>query len=256
MIIFVQNGVIMTKRALFVVCMLLVLACKKEKTVNYEGDGGVTPVPDAVDLGIYIDKPDGSEYCVRWASFNLGASSEEESGEFLSWGELHSKLDYSWDTYIWAKGQHIVTKYCTSESSWTGKKKKPDNKTRLDRSDDAATVRLGHQWRMPTKQEMEALIATRSDKVNYTWEFQTVSGVDGWRITRLETGANIFIPQCGSYEGKEKNKTYPDAGYYWTSDLGQSDIMATFAFLNLGSGVYCIEHERSEGMSVRPVWVD
>lgn len=245
----------MIKRLLYSAFLLLIFAgCKKEEPV-YNGDGGVTPVPDAIDLDIIIDKPGGGEYCVRWASFNLGASSEEESGDFLAWGELQPKNDYSWDTYKWAKGTHVLTKYCTGESSWAGKKKKPDGKTRLDRADDAATVRLGGKWRMPTQNEMEALLATKSDKVNYSWERVTVSGVSGWRITRLETGANIFIPQVGSYDGKEKAKWYTDAGYYWTSDL-ETDISGSFAFFNKDDSPYIISHERSEGMTVRPVWVE
>lgn len=234
--------------------VMALAACKKEDPV-YEGDGGVTPVPEAVDLGIYIDKPDGGEYCVKWASFNIGASSEEESGDYLAWGELHPKKDYSWDTYIWAAGMHRLTKYGTDESSWEGKKKKPDNKTRLDPADDAATVRLGGKWRMPTFNEMDALLATKSDKVNYTWEYVAVAGIYGWRITRLETGANIFIPQVGSYEGKEKTKFYADAGYYWTSDL-ENEIFGHFAFFNKDVSPYIIGHDRSEGMTIRPVWVE
>lgn len=246
-------------RKIFVISLaaavLACAACKKDEPVVYNGDGGITPVPEAVDLGIYADKKGGGDYCVKWASFNLGASSEEQSGDYLAWGEITPKHNYSWDTYKWATDDQKLTKYCSNQDSWTGKSKKCDKKTRLDPGDDAATVRLGGKWRMPTKLEMEGLLATKSDTEHYSWEYQTISGMKGWRITWLETGANIFIPQACNYEGAAFNPYFPQSGSYWTSDL-DNDIMANFAFFNEKNPPYIISHERIEGMTIRPVYVE
>ena len=47
------------------------------------GNEPVVPVPEAVDMGL----------SVKWASYNLGASSPEEFGEYYAWGEVTPK-DY------------------------------------------------------------------------------------------------------------------------------------------------------------------
>ena len=60
--------------------LIIIPSCKKEEPV-YNGDGGKTPVPEAVDLGIMVERADGTEYNVKWASWNLGASSEAEAGD-------------------------------------------------------------------------------------------------------------------------------------------------------------------------------
>ena len=48
----------------------------------------------AVDLGL----------SVKWATFNLGATKPQASGDFFSWGETEPKSNYSWSTYKWCDG--------------------------------------------------------------------------------------------------------------------------------------------------------
>ena len=80
--------------AALVVLLLPVESCKKHQyspETNTSGGSdnpggsdtplrpgdGVTPVPDAVDLGMIVNGKN-----VKWASFNLGASSPEQSGQY------------------------------------------------------------------------------------------------------------------------------------------------------------------------------
>ena len=49
-----------------------------------------------VDLGL----------SVKWAGWNVGASSPEEYGGYYAWGELYEKSDYDWDTYQY-RGQRF-----------------------------------------------------------------------------------------------------------------------------------------------------
>ena len=97
----------------------------------------------AVDLGL----PSG----LKWASCNIGATTPEEYGYYYAWGETTTKADYSWETYKYANGaKNKLTKYCTDASY--GDNGFADNKTTLDLEDDAAHVKWGGSWRMPTGQ--------------------------------------------------------------------------------------------------------
>lgn len=95
-----------------------------------------TFVNGPVDLGL----PSG----LKWASANLGAEYPTENGGYYAWGEVRTKPQYDWTTYLWCKGTYgSITKYY---ETFTG----TDGKYSLETSDDAASVALGGNWRMPT----------------------------------------------------------------------------------------------------------
>lgn len=102
--------------------------------------------PEAIDMGMVINGKN-----VKWASFNIGASSSEEYGLYFSWGEIEPKSDYSWSTY----------KFGTSDSGPFSKYNTNDNKTDLEtgiNGDDVASKKLGGKWRMPTHEEWAELL--------------------------------------------------------------------------------------------------
>ena len=80
-----------------------------------------TPEPEYVDLSL----------SVKWATFNIGATSPEEYGDYFAWGETEPKDKYSWATYKWGTSSNLI-KYNTT-----------DGKTILEPADDAATVNWG-----------------------------------------------------------------------------------------------------------------
>ena len=109
---------------------------------------GIANGHEWVDLGL----PSGT----KWATTNVGATTPEEYGDYFAWGETEPKSDYSWSTYKWCNGSSTtMTKYCESSSYGT-----VDNKTILELSDDAANVKWGGKWRMPTVEEIEELLNT------------------------------------------------------------------------------------------------
>ena len=236
--------------------LIIIPSCKKEEPV-YNGDGGKTPVPEAVDLGIMIEKADGTEYNVKWASWNLGASSEAEAGDYLCWGEIYAKDHYDWESYKYGYGtnENRVTKYCDNPGDWGGKKRKPDGIMSLLSEDDAATVRLGGRWRIPSKAEAEALFATKENKTDYTWTYETIGGTPGWRITWNQNGNNIFIPQVYSIEMDKLQNTGTHNGLYWIKDLETTLFAYIMCFWGNNSS-YCLNRQRFDGMSVRPVCVE
>ena len=200
-----------------------------------------TVPPGAVDLGL----------SVLWASCNLGASTPEEYGDYYAWGETTAKNYYDRSTYKWCDGSNYsrtMTKYCTDSSYGT-----IDNKTVLELNDDAAHVRLGGNWRMPTEEEWHELLVWCSvDRIsNYNG-----TGVAGYIVKgRGDYTDNwIFLPAAGL----RRDKNLEDAGaigYYWSScldtDNPQWARLVRF-IISLGRGDWT-GYYRDNGQSVRPV---
>ena len=190
-----------------------------------------TPKPQVVDLGL----------SVKWASFNIGATSPEDYGGYYAWGETEEKSNYSWSTYKWCNGSYdTMTKYCKSSSYGT-----VDNKKTLELSDDVAHVKLGGSWRMPTLDEIKELINDCS------WSWTTQNGVNGYKVTG-PNGNSIFLPAAGYRIGTRVDFRGSD-GFYWSGTLG--DAYSYFAYyLNIYSssrGWY--DNGRVIGHTVRPV---
>ncbi len=179
---------------------LMVLAVMFFGTVG-NGKGKVTEdkaksaeAVEAVDLGL----------SVKWANMNVGAKKASGFGSYFAWGETKPKEYYSWNTYVWSRGDtQFLTKYSTT-----------DRRAQLALSDDAARANLGGEWRMPTVDEYEELI----NPDNCTWEWTSKDGVNGYKVTGKKTGNSIFLPITGF-------RFYADVqfralnGIYWTSSL-------------------------------------
>jgi len=137
-------------------------------------------VSNAVDMGL----------SVKWASVNLGASSPETRGDYYAWGETITKSTYSWSTYRFGtSASGPFSKYNTQSSYGT-----VDNKTRLDLEDDAARVKLGGKWRIPTDAEWAEL------REQCVWIWTTQNGVNGYKV-RAANGNSIFLPAGGYMDG-------------------------------------------------------
>ena len=211
---------------------LLSVSCNKDDKPGKGkyGVDGVTPLPEAVDLGTVVNGK-----TIKWASFNLGASKEYEYGDYYAWGETATKSDYSWATYTYANGSYNkLTKYCPKDKTdyWDVAGKEPDGEVTLLPSDDVAHVKLGGKWRMPTLDEINALLSLRTND-DYTWEKWALptdengneikdnwgNVVRGLRITRKSTGATLFLPASGYCGGASIGKNAGSWGYFWSSSL-------------------------------------
>lgn len=208
---------------------------------GYNPDSSVS-VPEAIDLGL----PSG----LKWASFNLGATKPEEYGNYYAWGETTPKESYGWAVYQFGT-ENSLTKYC--DRSDYGYEGFIDGKTTLDPDDDAAIVNLGGKWRMPTFSELAEL------KDNCTWEWITLNGVNGSKVTG-PNGNSIFIPAAGfSFTG--------DVGFYaylWSSSLferfpswAHGLSIGDFSYLTGTWGDVRLDlsfEHRERGQSIRPVY--
>lgn len=136
--------------------------------------------PDAVDLGL----------SVKWASFNLGATSPSEAGYYFAWAETEPRTISPGYDHKWSNSNKYVIQ------SGDGQ---------MDSADDAAAVNLGNGWRIPTRDEWLEL------KYDCTWTEEILDEVAGIRATSTKNGNSIFFPYAGyadySYENPRYNGT-------------------------------------------------
>ena len=153
----------------------------------------------AVDLGL----------SVKWANMNVGALKPEASGLYFAWGEVEPKETYTEDNYKWSTDSYTsLTKYNIHSPGTV------DNLATLAPEDDAAHVRLGGKWRIPTVAECNEL-CTECD-----WEVIEQNGIKGVKVTgRKEgyTGNSIFIPFSGGFSDELNGDG--EAMWCWTSSL-------------------------------------
>ena len=208
---------------------------KAEKTITYE----------YVNLGL----PSG----LKWATYNIGASSETESGVYFQWGETsgvseslvgkYSNKNYSEPSYKHCEGTlDTLIKYNTDSSYGT-----VDNKKVLDPEDDAATQIMGGDWRMPTQDELQELV----DNTDKAWT--QVNGVNGCKFTsKKDTSKYIFIPAAG-YCSYGSMGNVGSRAYVLSSSLDTSDPRNAWSLMVRSGNYNRFANNRSEGKSVRGV---
>lgn len=186
-----------------------------------------------VDLGL----PSG----IKWALYNLGASTPEEYGDYFAWGETETKSNYSWSTYKYGSSATLLTKYNTKSSNGS-----VDNKLTLELSDDAANVKWGGCWRIPTKEELDEL------RDNCTLEWTAQNGINGYKLTSKNNEKSLFLPAAGYRSGTSLSNagTY---GRYWSLSLNWSSPGYAF-YLNSNSTDFGkASNYRYIGLPIRPV---
>lgn len=193
-----------------------------------------------VDLGL----PSGT----LWATMNVGANSETDYGLYFAWGEtegytasqIPSKKKFYWDDYKFGSPSPF-SKYGN------------DGLTKLELTDDAASVNMGGDWHMPTVEQFVELFNT--DYVTNAWvtDYQG-SGISGRLFTSVNNGNTLFIPAAGfCHEGEVDG--VGGCGNVWSSSLSTYDVGTAwyFSFDNNEAGVNDIGGGRFLGRSVRGV---
>ncbi|MBR6068801.1 MAG: hypothetical protein IKP45_13505 [Bacteroidales bacterium] len=180
-----------------------------------------------------------------WAACNIGAYNQEDFGNYYAWGEITTKENYNWETYIYAEGttndDPRLIKYCNSYeygNNYT------DNLIVLETSDDVANTIWGANWRMPTYSEFSEL------KSYCTAVWTTQNGVKGYLFTGTN-GNSIFLPAagfCSSYVNSQVNQR----GSYLTSTISESGSGAKGLSFSDASNTI-IGLDRYMGFSIRAV---
>ena len=75
-----QIRVITMKKFTYLLTLITISLCFVQCETNKIGQNGVHKGHEYVDLGL----PSG----LKWATYNVGATAPEESGEYFAWGEV------------------------------------------------------------------------------------------------------------------------------------------------------------------------
>ena len=178
------------------------------------------PVANFVDLGL----------SVKWAEWNMGASSVTDRGGYYGWGDPTGEL-YSSSSSDYAKGN--------TNSNIAGTEY------------DLAHVQWGGKWRMPTAAEIKEL---ESLEWNYEENYGG-SGIPGWKIT-AKNGKSIFLPSNGY-----KSPNHPEginidrSTYYWTSEIVDL-YQPKYANFNATNFIIVSQTDKNVWMPLRPVYDD
>lgn len=203
------------------------------KAVLYNEEGKVIKKAiwgdnDAVDLGL----------SVKWAPYNLGASAPEEVGDLFAWAETTPRNPDRYVMSDYTYSDKLPCQYISGTSY------------------DAATVRKGKHWRMPTDEEARELElkCTRKEVIK--------NGIYGMQFTG-PNGNSIFLPYTKSnhYCVVNNKNVYLEKpiGYYWTGDSPASGSGVSAIWFQFDND-YCSfahGHAGADALNpIRPVWSD
>ena len=189
--------------------------CEQENEVHYN------PYVDPYNGHAYVDLglPSGT----KWATMNVGASSETDYGNYYQYGK--------------GAAQYAAT---SGDSNYSG------IENPLAASADTAVQVWGGSWHMPTKKQMEELIANTT----YKWVTNYKnSGKNGGTFT-AKNGAVLFFPAAGSWEDG-RQYSVGKFGFYWASSPNGSG-RAWMLWSDDGSVIVGDSPSRY-GLAVRPV---
>ena len=141
---------------------------------------------------------------VNWAKCNLGASNPEDIGFYYLWGTPYPQSEYYYEMDF----------------------------------EDAASVKWGGEWRMPTIDEWTELMS--SDNCSWTWT--TINGVNGYKVQSLKSNYTdnwIFIPATGVMQSRGI-VGLDSGGSYWSSspDTGNQRYAKYLGFGSNRIGAY------------------
>lgn len=209
-------------------------------TVYFHPEQLVDSTPSLIDLGL----PSG----LLWADRNIGAASPEDAGLYFQWGDTvgytadetkDTKFD-SWDSYFdTTDGGQTFNKYATGKL------------TTLEATDDAATVHMGSEYRMPTIADYEELIWNTTfsaidingNEFDYDYFASGAIGANNLKGIKLTgpNGNSIIFPAAGARSANwwtDPSQGSLTFGFYWTSALGADYFGSDAWALHFSFGAY------------------
>ena len=201
---------------------------------NAEPEDPETPETPNANVHEYVDLG----LSVKWATCNVGATSPEEYGNYYAWGETAP-----------APNNNYISSNCSTcglTMSQLQSQGYIDDNGNLTAQYDAARANWGGDWRMPTYEELNELIA------QCTWTWTTQNGVNGYNVEG-PNGNSIFLPAAGYRYGSSLYDA-GSYGFYWSSaPYGGGSIDAYGLRFGSSSRYMSSGFSRYYGRSVRPV---
>ena len=193
---------------------------------------------DYVDLGLTSG--------TLWATKNVGASSETDSGLFFQWGDT---VGYTISQVGSGAGQKYFGEedyifYGGSTTSFT-KYNSSDKLITLELEDDAAHVHMGGTWHMPTYEDVVSLV----NQCNWTWDYT----YHGYRVrNKKDSSKSIFLPSPGyCYHGNFSSSNYTSS--YWTNRAYGTGSTLVYVLRTYNNGKSATYTSRQGGHLIRGV---
>ena len=153
----------------------------------------------AVDLGL----PSGT----KWADRNVGVTNSNPIGEYICWGDTKQREQYKIADYIYYDPVNGYNKY-----TYLGTNSNQALEYSIGGTEyDAAHVRWGGTWRMPTRAQMNELIN------ECTWTWTNSNGKIGY-LVKGKNNNTIFLPAAGRMTQTDSEPQVFSIninGYYW-----------------------------------------
>ena len=216
--------------------------CEDNNEVHYN------PYVDPYNGHAYVDLglPSGT----LWATKNVGANNITDSGLYFSWGgttgytaaQVGTDKNFNWADYELGDGQGgaaHMTKYNST-----------DGKTVLEAEDDAATVNMGGEWHMPSKEQFEELLNTSYCTNAWVIDYQG-SGVNGRLFTSVtDNTKTLFFPASGSCSNGSVSGVRFES-IVWSLLLNNNNVVSSYHLSTSVSEARLTYYTRCNGYSVR-----
>lgn len=187
--------------------------------------GGRTAYGDPKMLGLeFVDL--GLPSGLKWANINVGSQTPMDDGSPYSWGETTTKSSFN---------NNVDNRSYGTDIGGT--------------THDAAQVNWKGPWRLPSKSDVEELLA------NCTWEKITLYGKEGHMLTSKINHKSIFIPFTGYWYNGAQHYDYTWRFLLWTSTWSHDNRAWYFDNYPSNNPSPKMEHEdvHGYGFFVRPV---
>lgn len=209
----------------------------------------ITFADNAVEISAdYDNDPLTPNTSLKWAKMNVGATAENNWGDYFAWGETtprYTGYTRTGDNISFAgwNSNHSSGYASTDAPTYSG--------ATLDAAHDAATANWGGTWRMPTKDE-----------------FQAMYNATTWKWDSTDKGYYVYIDEASSSDKSNALLFFPAAGYvkgaslhfggtggcYWSSSLSTSDADKACDLYFAESFIVEDDYDnRYYGFTVRPV---
>lgn len=211
-------------------------------TINYVS-WRMTALLTAVDLGLSSG--------TKWANMNIGATSEEDYGDYFAWAATEpwysSKDPLTWKTGKEAGYVEANTPFYDETNNnwewWTTQNPLGDEK-------DAANVNWSNGWKMPTQADFAELLEKTTVRVYLGSNFY--KGVHGIMLTSKLNGKSIFLPAAG-YRNSTDLKQAGARGYYLSKTNVKDKYTTCYLFYEGGSPIVKDDGNRGNGYTIRAV---
>ena len=198
-----------------------------DETITFSTTVSAWETGDTQDVDLPLCSPDGYvdgyPYViingVKWATMNIGATSETEYGLYFAWGDTQGHCLNGVADYEFTEANYNNS---AAASIFTDLDESNDAAYRYVLHNDVEQNLRGTNWRMPTKTELQSL---------GKGQWITINGVNGRKYTDPTSGKFIFLPAAGNFE---KNTLENDGriGIYYSSTFIEAGKAGGLMFVN------------------------